>query len=82
LGGVLLNIVASFLTVDWLDSMTKQLSVDQSHVDEWIGIVSSRLEKPGDAGSTSARIQPSSEVSSVPGGSKAGDDMDTDNNAG
>jgi hypothetical protein len=45
LGGVILNIVASFLTVDWLDSMTSQLTVEQSHIDEWMEIVGAKHEK-------------------------------------
>ncbi len=75
LGGVLLNIVASFLTVDWLDSMTSQLTVDQSHVDEWMEIVSAKLEKPGNI---SARVRPNPED----GAANTGDDMETDQNVG
>jgi hypothetical protein len=81
LGGVLLNIVASFLTVDWLDSMVGQLTVDQSHVDEWVEIVSAKLvEKPGNA---TARLQSNPEASTAVGASNVGDtDMDTENSGG
>jgi hypothetical protein len=46
LGGVLQNVVASFLTMDWLDSMAGKLTVEQSHVDEWLSILGAKSELP------------------------------------
>ncbi len=46
LGGVLQNIVASFLTMDWLDSMAGKLTVEQLHIDEWLSILGEKSELP------------------------------------
>jgi hypothetical protein len=68
LGGVLQNIVASFLTMDWLDSMAGKLSVEQSHVDEWLSILGSKSELP----SVSIPL-------TFDAASRGGETMDTDN---
>jgi hypothetical protein len=68
LGGVLLNVVASFLTMDWLDSMAGKLTVEQSHIDEWLSILGAKSELPLVANSLTydAALQ-------------GGDNMETDN---